>query len=86
MYQAPTSQQEQEARIPSTETDLARLIQLPLEDELTVDDVKIEPGFMVFEDAFAGKKFVKKLTLRNNGRNSAFVRILPPSSRVSTLF
>lgn len=40
---------------------------------------------MMFEDAYDGKQYSQKLTLRNNGRNSAFVRILPPNSRVSNI-
>lgn len=56
---------------------------MPQEDKLTIDDVKIDPAFLVFEDAFGGKQFEKTITLRNFGRNSAFIRILPPNSHVS---
>lgn len=38
---------------------------------------------MVFEDAYDGKHFNKRLTLRNHGKTTAFIRILSPKSHVS---
>lgn len=48
----------------------------------TVDEVRITPGRMIFEDAFDGKQFVRKLVIQNCGANSAFIRICPASSQV----
>lgn len=46
------------------------------------DNVRIYPSKMIFLDAFDGKVFRKKLRIINAGRYPAFIRVLPPTSKV----
>lgn len=52
------------------------------EKYLTVDDVRIYPESMVFNEAYDGKRFQGKLKIINSGKNVAFVRVLTPTAKV----
>lgn len=47
---------------------------------LNVDDVRISPSLLLFEDALEWRKYAKKITIQNYGKKAALVRILEPSS------
>lgn len=50
---------------------------------LQIDEVRISPCQIVFDNAFEGKSYRKKITIQNVGKASAFVRICPASSSVN---
>ncbi|KAK9870423.1 hypothetical protein WA026_007993 [Henosepilachna vigintioctopunctata] len=50
-----------------------------------VDDVEILPAEMAFMDAYEGKEFCRRLTLRNIGSKMAFVRIGAPTAKIFQL-
>lgn len=52
--------------------------------ELEVDNVRITPPCMHFENAFEGKRFKQKLTIQNCGKHLAFIRFCEPNSKVTT--
>jgi len=53
-----------------------------LEKPLKIQNVKIDPGRMVFKDAYDGKMFKRTLTITNYGKTIVNVRIFSPSSKV----
>lgn len=70
------------------ETELKSLVQadLPIkiqEDRNVVENVEIVPAVMTFLDAYEGKEFTRRITLRNVGPRTATVRIGAPTANVS---
>lgn len=54
-------------------------------DFMTVDNVRIYPASVIFNDAYDGKRFEKKIKIINSGRNVAFVRVLDPTAKVNMI-
>lgn len=50
---------------------------------LAIDDVRVYPASIIFNDAYDGKKFKASIEIINSGRNVAFVRILNPNAKVN---
>lgn len=51
---------------------------------LETNGVRIMPKMLMLANPFEGKIFRETITIRNCGRNPAFIRVLPASSSVST--
>lgn len=54
-------------------------------DFMTVDNVRIYPASVIFNDAYDGKRFEKKIKIINSGKNVAFVRVLDPTAKVNMI-
>jgi hypothetical protein len=51
-------------------------------DKLVIDDVRITPSYMIFENAYEGKHYRQNMVIQNCGKHLAFIRLGEPNSRV----
>uniref|UniRef100_A0AAR5PJX4 HYDIN/VesB/CFA65-like Ig-like domain-containing protein n=1 Tax=Dendroctonus ponderosae TaxID=77166 RepID=A0AAR5PJX4_DENPD len=52
-----------------------------LEKPLFINGVRIQPGCMIFKDAYDGKSFNQTITITNRGKFIVNIRISPPTSK-----
>ncbi|KAH1024599.1 uncharacterized protein LOC109538723 [Dendroctonus ponderosae] len=52
-----------------------------LEKPLFINSVRIQPGCMIFKDAYDGKSFNQTITITNRGKFIVNIRISPPTSK-----
>lgn len=62
--------------------EIGKYIEVPTKGYLELDDVRITPSSLIFENVYEGKTFEMTMTIQNCGNKTAFIRICPPRSHV----